>query len=103
MAVGAAAAAEVNWASSVLLLGRVELELGVIVASGTSSPSVAVGSSVAAGSSDAVADSSGSVPGAMMVVVGEGTGVSSGMVDSAGGAVSSSVGAGVFSSRRCHN
>ena len=103
MAIGAAAAAEVNWASSVLLLRRVELALGVIVASGTSSPSVAVGSSVAAGSSDAVAVSSGSVPGAMMVVVGVGMGMSSAMVDSAAGAVSSPVGAGVFSSRRCHN
>ena len=97
MAVGAAAAAEVNWASSVLLLSRVELEVGVIVASGTSFPSVAVGSSVAAGSSDAVAVSSGSVPGAMKVVVG----VSPGMVDSAAGAVSPPVGVGV-SSKRFH-
>ena len=95
MTVGAAAAAEVNWASSVLLLRRVELEVGVIVASETSSPSVGVGSSVAAGSSDAVAVPSGSVPGAMMVVVGSGT------VGSAAGAVSSPVGVGV-SSKRFH-
>ena len=43
--VGAAAAAEVKAAFSVLLLGRVELAGVVIVASGTVSPSVAVGSS----------------------------------------------------------
>lgn len=99
MTVGAAAAAEVNWASSVLLLRRVELEVGVILASGTSSPSVAVGSPVAAGSSDAVAVSSGSVPGAMMVV-GAALSVPSSMVDSAAGAVSSPVGVGV--SKRFH-
>ena len=98
MTVGAAAAAEVNWASSVLLLRRVELEEGVIVASETSSPSVGVGSSVAAGSSDAVVVSSGSVPGAMMVV-GAALSVPSSMVDSAAGAVSSPVGVGVSSRR----
>ena len=85
-----------------LLLRRVELALGVIVASGTSSPSVAVGSSVAAGSSDAVAVSSGSVPDAMMVVVGATMSVASGMVDSAAVAVSSPAGVGV-PSRRSHN
>ena len=99
--VGAAAAAEVNSAFSVLLLGRVALVGGVIVASGTVSPSVAVGSSVASGSSDAVAVS-GSVPGAMTVVVGVTSSVGSGMVDSRAVAVSSAVWVGV-SSRRPHS
>ena len=96
--VGAAAAAEVNSAFSVLLLGRVELAGVVIVASGTVSPSVAVGSSVASGSSDAVAVS-GSVPGAMVVVVGAASSVGSGMVDSRAVAVFSAVWVGVPSTR----
>ena len=98
--VGAAAAAEVNSAFSVLLLGRVELAGVVTVASGTVSPSVAVGSSVASGSSDAVADS-GSVPGAMMVV-GAALSVGSGMADSRAVAVSPAVWVGVFS-RKPHS
>ena len=100
--VGAAAAAEVNSALSVLLLGRVELADGVIVASGTVSPSVAVGSSVGSAASDAVAAVSGSVPGAMMVVVGVASSVGSGVVDSRAVAVSSVVWVGV-PSRRPHN
>ena len=99
--VGAAAAAEVNSALSVLLLGRVELADGVIVASGTVSPSVAVGSPVGSASSDAVAVS-GSVPGAMMVVVGVASSVGSATVDSRAVAVSSAVWVGV-PSRRPHN
>ena len=102
--VGAAAAAEVNSASSVLLLGRVELAAGVIVASGTVSPSVAVGSSVGSslGSSDAVAVSSGSDVGAMIVERGVTSSVASGMVELAAVGVSSPVGVGV-SSKRSHN
>ena len=92
--VGAAAAAEVNSAFSVLLLGRVELAEGVIVASGTVSPSVAVSSSVGSAPSDAVAVS-GSVPGTMLVVVGVASSVGSGMVDSRAVAVSSAVWVGV--------
>ena len=104
MTVGAAAAAEVNAASSVLLLGTVELAAGVIVASGTVSPSVAVGSPVGSsvGSSDAVGVSSGSVVGAIMELRGVTSFVASGMVDSAAVAVSPPVGVGV-SSRRSHN
>lgn len=100
VAVGAAAAAEVNSAFSVLLLGRVELAGVVIVASGTVSPSVVVGSSVASGPSDAVAVS-GSVPGAMMME-GAATSVGSEMADSRAVAVFSAVWVGVFS-RRPHN
>lgn len=100
--VGAAAAAEVNSAFSVLLLGRVELAEGVIVASGTVSPSVDVGSSVAVGfSSDPVAVS-GSVSGATMVVAGVTSPVGSAVVDSTAVAASSAVWVGVFS-RRPHN
>ena len=80
--VGAAAAAEVNSAFSVLLLGRVELAEGVIVASGTVSLSDAV-------------DVSGSVPGAMLVVVGVASSVGSAMVDSRAVGVSSAVWVGV--------
>ena len=116
--VGAAAAAEVNWASSVLLLGRVELAAGVIVASGTVSPSVAVGSSVASGTvsssvavgcsvasgtvSSSVAVGSSGVVGAMMEARGVPSWVVSGMFDSTAVAVSSAVWVGV-TSRRSHD
>ena len=99
--VGAAAAAEVNSALSVLLFGRVELVDGVIVASGAVSPSVAVDSPVGSAASDAVADF-GSVPGAMMVGVGIAPAVGSGTVDSRAVAASSAVCVGV-PSRRPHN
>ncbi len=102
MTVGAAAAAEVNWASSVLLLGRVELAAGVTVASGTVSPSVAVGSSVAAGSSGSSVVVAISGPGAMMLSRGVTSWLASGTVDSTAVAVSSAVWVGV-SSRRSHS